>query len=131
MSCSYKNECPSYSGWCEGPRQDFSKCVQFLVSAYEREKNKGRKDGILETESEKRFYIIEADRDGMRKYVSMDFPRVFQYTLKISHARRFPTRERAQEFINGFNDFGRYTIDSPAIRKVTRTFGITQEGEKE
>ncbi len=35
MSCRYKNECPSYSGWCEGPKQDFSKCVQFLISAYE------------------------------------------------------------------------------------------------
>jgi predicted RNA-binding Zn-ribbon protein involved in translation (DUF1610 family) len=35
MSCRYKNECPSYSGWCEGPKQDFSKCVQFLIPAYE------------------------------------------------------------------------------------------------
>ena len=35
MSCRYKNECPSYSGWCEGPKQDFSLCVQFLISAYE------------------------------------------------------------------------------------------------
>lgn len=35
MSCRYKNECPSYSGWCEGPKQDFSKCTQFLITAYE------------------------------------------------------------------------------------------------
>ena len=38
MSCNYKNECPSYSGWCEGPKQNFAMCVQFLVGAYEREK---------------------------------------------------------------------------------------------
>ena len=31
MSCNYKNECPSYSGWCEGPKQNFAMCVQFLV----------------------------------------------------------------------------------------------------
>lgn len=33
MSCQFKNECPSYSGWCEGPKQDFEKCIPFLVSA--------------------------------------------------------------------------------------------------
>lgn len=38
MSCRYKNECPSYSGWCEGPKQDFSRCVQFLITAYENAK---------------------------------------------------------------------------------------------
>lgn len=30
MSCRYKNECPSYSGWCEGSKQDFSRCIPFL-----------------------------------------------------------------------------------------------------
>lgn len=32
MSCKYKSKCPSYSGWCEGPKQDFSRCVEFLVT---------------------------------------------------------------------------------------------------
>ena len=40
MSCRYKEECPSYSGWCEGPKQDFSRCVEFLITAYENEKEK-------------------------------------------------------------------------------------------
>ena len=40
MGCRYKDECPSYSGWCTGPKQDFSKCVQFLISAYENEKKR-------------------------------------------------------------------------------------------
>lgn len=39
LSCQFKNECPSYSGWCEGPKQDFSKCVEFLVGAYNHLKN--------------------------------------------------------------------------------------------
>jgi hypothetical protein len=38
MSCRYKNQCPSYSGWGEGPKQDFSRCVEFLVTAYEHDK---------------------------------------------------------------------------------------------
>lgn len=38
MSCKYKDQCPSYSGWCEGPKQDFSRCVEFLVTAYEHDK---------------------------------------------------------------------------------------------
>lgn len=36
MSCQYKDECPSYTGWCEGPKQDFSRCIPFLISAVER-----------------------------------------------------------------------------------------------
>ena len=33
MSCQFKNECPSYSGWCESPNLDFSRCIPFLVEA--------------------------------------------------------------------------------------------------
>ena len=27
MSCQFKDECPSYTGWCESPSQDFSRCI--------------------------------------------------------------------------------------------------------
>lgn len=47
MSCRYKEECPSYSGWCEGPKQDFSRCVEFLITAYENEKAKKLSIGRL------------------------------------------------------------------------------------
>ena len=40
MSCRYKKECPSYSGWCEGPKQDFAKCIRFLITAYENTKKR-------------------------------------------------------------------------------------------
>lgn len=36
MSCQFKDECPSYSEWCERPRRDFSECIPFLVSAVKR-----------------------------------------------------------------------------------------------
>lgn len=42
MACKYINDCPSASGWCEGPRQDYERCVQFLISAC------GRRDEELE-----------------------------------------------------------------------------------
>lgn len=45
MSCRFKEECPSYSGWCEGPKQDFSRCVEFLITAYENEKDKNSSVG--------------------------------------------------------------------------------------
>ena len=48
MSCRYKDECPSYSGWCDGPKQDFSKCISFLITAYENEKAKSTKSGKAE-----------------------------------------------------------------------------------
>lgn len=47
MSCRYKDECPSYSVWCEGPRQDFSRCIQFLITAYERAREELKKSTRL------------------------------------------------------------------------------------
>ena len=38
MSCQFKHECPSASGWCDGPKQDYTKCIEFLVSAAKRPK---------------------------------------------------------------------------------------------
>ena len=94
----------SYSGWCEGPKQNFAMCVQFLVGAYEREKARNKEEVPQEIQKESKhfFYVIEAGRDHVRKYVSKGFPRVFQYTVKLSKARRFETEERAMEFIRGF-----------------------------
>lgn len=132
MSCRYKNECPGYSGWCDGPKQDFSRCVKFLINAYEGEKAGGKAGDPqeIQRESNHYFYVIEASRNNARKYVSRDFPRVFQYTVKLSKARRFETEERAMEFIRGFNDYGKFLIVQPAIKKVCRTFSIVQEGEE-
>lgn len=42
MGCKYKLDCPSSSGWCEGPQQYYERCVPFLISAanrYIRESN--------------------------------------------------------------------------------------------
>lgn len=36
MSCKYKSDCPSSSGWCEGPQQHYERCVPFLISAANR-----------------------------------------------------------------------------------------------
>ena len=131
MSCKYKNECPSYSGWCEGTKQNFALCVQFLVGAYDREKARNKEEMPQEIQKESNFfYVIEAGRDHVRKYVSKGFPRVFQYTVKLSKARRFETEERAMEFIRGFNDYGKFTIVQPVVRKVCRTFSVVQEGEE-
>ena len=131
MSCKYKNECPSYSGWCEGTKQNFALCVQFLVGAYDREKARNKEEMPQEIQKESNFfYVIEAGRDHVRKYVSKDFPRVFQYTVKLSKARRFETEERAMEFIRGFNDYGKFTNVQPVVKKVCRTFSVVQEGEE-
>ena len=40
MGCKYKNECPSYTGWCEAPEIDFEKCIPFIIAAYENEKHR-------------------------------------------------------------------------------------------
>lgn len=58
MSCKYKNDYPSYDGWCEGPKQDFSKCVSFLVTAYENEKkHNSSKENILDILEKWKFFL--------------------------------------------------------------------------
>lgn len=78
----------------------------------------------LERESVSYFYVIEADRDGQRKYVNKNFPNIFQYTKKILQAQRFYSEERALQFIDDFNSVGRYVIENPTVKKVRRTFTV-------
>ena len=78
----------------------------------------------LEKENISYFYIIEADRDGQRKYVNKTFPRIYQYTKKILHAQRFYSEERALKFIEDFNSSGRYMIENPVVKKIKRTFTV-------
>lgn len=74
MSCHYKDECPSYSGWCEGPKQDFSKCVQFLISAFEAERSK-------------REVLYVCDRRACDKCMRADS--ACTHTKDIRHAKNF------------------------------------------
>ena len=72
----------------------------------------------LRTENINAFFVIVADRDGVRKYISRSFPRLFQYTIKINQAQRFNTEEQAKKFIDGFNDYGKYFIHNPEVKKA-------------
>ena len=78
----------------------------------------------LERENVSYFYVIEADRDGQRKYINKNFPKIFQYTKKILQAQRFYSEERALEFIKDFNEGGRYTIENATVKKVRRAFTV-------
>ena len=80
----------------------------------------------LERENASYFYIIEADRDGQRKYVNKTFPNIYQYTKKILHAKRFYSEERALEFIDDFNSVGRYMINNPIVKRVKRIFTVVE-----
>lgn len=74
MACRYKYECPSYSGWCEGPKQDFSKCTSFLITAYE---NQRKENEVLL----KRFrHLLESD--VIRLYDEVD-PRTKKYKRNV------------------------------------------------
>lgn len=81
---------------------------------------------FLEKENASYFYVIEADRDGTRKYVSRSFPGAFQYTIKLNKAQHFPTEESASRFITRFRNGRKYPITNPVIRKVERKFTVTE-----
>lgn len=80
----------------------------------------------LEKENNSSFYVIVANRDGVKKYVGRDFPRPNQYTVKISKAQRFYTKDKAQDFIDGFNEYGKYLIVNPEIKEVVRRFTLSE-----
>lgn len=77
MSCQFKSECPSYSGWCEGPKQDFSGCVQFIISAYNRLKN----------EHPKVMYVC--DGRACEKCFSAGRETDCNFTQNVRHAKNF------------------------------------------
>lgn len=80
----------------------------------------------LEKEGVSCFYVIIADRDGVKKYISRSFPKPFQYTVKINKARRFNTEEQAWEYIDNFNEFGRYYIVDSEVKKVIRKLQLAE-----
>lgn len=80
----------------------------------------------LERESIGSFYVIIADRNGVKKYISRAFPKPFQYTVKINKARRFNIEEQAWEYINNFNEFGRYSIVNPEVKMIIKKFELAE-----
>lgn len=85
MSCQFKNECPSSTGWCEGPKQDFSRCIPFLVSTAKRleEENRAMRECI--SEMKKRLDIVfTCDRRACDKCSPE-----CHLTADIRHAKNF------------------------------------------
>ena len=85
MSCQFKSECPSATGWCEGPKQDFSRCIPFLASAAKRLEEENRVMRELIGEMEKRPDIVfTCDRRACSKCNSE-----CHLTNDIRHAKNF------------------------------------------
>ena len=78
MSCKYKNECPSSSGWCEAPEQNFERCIPFLISTVERVSEEAAKA----RDSPQVLYVC--DRRACRSCN----PKCHR-TLDITHAENF------------------------------------------
>lgn len=76
MSCQFKKECPSYSGWCEGPKQDFANCVTFLIPAYKRLQS--------ENAALKLQQPIHLDGDAARSFaLALELSRLKQENAKL------------------------------------------------
>lgn len=50
----------------------------------------------------------------------------FQGLVKISKAQRFYTKDKAQDFIDGFNEYGKYLIVNPEIKEVVRRLTLSE-----
>lgn len=71
----------------------------------------------LQTEYISSHYVIIADRDGTRKYISRDFPRTFPFTIKLNKAKKFKSQQKAEIFIDKFNLNGKYPINNTCVKK--------------
>lgn len=77
----------------------------------------------LRTTYENISYVIVADRDGCRKYVSRHFPGLFQYTVKLDQAKRFRCTEDAEKFLEWYSSSPSHIVN-PVIHKCIRTFTL-------
>ena len=69
--------------------------------------------------------VIVADRDGVKKYVSKNFPSLFQYTVKLEDAKTFVCFYNAHNFIKSFNG-SKFEIISPQVISVTHTHTLNK-----
>ena len=76
VSCQFKNECPSATGWCEGPKQDFSRCIPFLVSAVQARDDKIRELECRRMPAFREIPVFECDQEC-------------SHTPDIRHAKNF------------------------------------------
>lgn len=72
-------------------------------------------------------YVIVADRDGVKKYVSKNFPNLFQYTVKLEDAKTFVCFCNAHNFIKSFNG-SKFEILNPQVVSITHTH-VLNKGE--
>lgn len=85
MSCQFKDKCPSYSGWCEGPKQDFSRCIPFLVSAVQ---NRDAEIKVLKIELEEHKTPVKILYECDRRNCVTCHPEC-HLTSDIRHAENF------------------------------------------
>lgn len=101
-----------------GKSQNFVAFIQIFRGASD------SSDAELEKESETSFFVVVADSCGERKFVSSRFPKTFPYTIKLTGAQRFTNEDEAQKFIDGFNKYGKYSIQNPEIKKAVRVLKL-------
>lgn len=79
---------------------------------------------VLETESQKSFYVLIVEKDGVKQYVKDSVAKLYMYTDKIKKATRFKNKEAAQEFLDIIQSCERKPVKNPEIKKVLRTFTL-------
>ena len=94
MSCKYKDECPSASAWCEGPKQEFERCIPFLISAVEAAR--AELNHIVNSPG----VLYECDRRACQKCSPE-----CHYTTDIRHAANF-RMTAAGVMVEGGEDYG-------------------------
>lgn len=77
-------------------------------------------NNTLRTEDTVSFYVIEAMKDGCRKYIGRHYFRknAFKYTVLLTKAMRFNTRVDAVNFIDDTE------LCFPEIKKVERVLSV-------
>lgn len=104
MSCKYREECPSRTGWCEGPKQDFEKCIPFLIASQKRWNQEAVTQAMAAGGFRHELEVLRDDLDkSMRDVVNQmkteaDQDILLQLHVKYSVLRR--QHEKVTEILN-------------------------------
>lgn len=73
---------------------------------------------VIRREDSNKFYVIEADKDGVRKYVKKIYSKNYNFTVVLKSARRFNSKKAADTYIKCISNIDSTIIKNPIIREV-------------
>ena len=97
MSCKYREECPSRTGWCEGPKQDFEKCIPFLITSQKRWKQEAVAQAMAAGGFRHELEVLRDDLDKSMRTVMLQMDSEKNQDIKVQLHVKYTVLRRQHE----------------------------------